>query len=88
MNRKQETNGKQDKEVNKALHYKVTVEQNRVFLLQTYIRRHVKTDVGVKYVCTPLHAQYHLQSFPNTASCNPRDASLRVAVPSDRNKTT
>jgi hypothetical protein len=87
MNRKQEINGKPEKEANKDLHYKVTVEHSRVFCYGL-IRRHVKTDVGGKSVCTPLHAQYHLQPFPNTASCNPRDASLRVAVPSDRNKTT
>jgi len=37
MNRKQETKSKQKKrEVNKDLHYKATVEQSRVFLLQAY----------------------------------------------------
>jgi hypothetical protein len=36
MNRKGETNGKQQKEVNKDLHYKVTVEHRLAFLLHAY----------------------------------------------------
>jgi hypothetical protein len=36
MNRKQEINGKPEKEANKDLQYKVTAEHSRVFVLQAY----------------------------------------------------